>query len=272
MHKSTVAVSLDENGKPVDLHEPGAVEALLAFHRSAFGGMKMERTDDDDPDDDDPDDDDPDDDDPDDDDPDDDDDDDDEELTPAQQRAVERAANRIADRRINQALSRDRRRRRSNGGGGGRQNDRGRGRDRDDDPDDRRGGNDRASDADAREARLVYRESVADHVVVSRDERPVAQALSRSFIAESLSNGADVVDAGEQAAEEVGKALKRLRRSIRSQTIRRLKSEGVLSQDYAEKSQPKRGRSTPGKRGPNEETGKAIADSLYADRIKQDDK
>lgn len=267
MNMKNSTVTLDADGKPVDLHEPGALQALFAYRQRQFGGWKMEDDDDDDDDQDD------DDDDLDDDDADDDADDDDDDdyaddrngLTRAQRREVDREI----DRRINSALRRRERRERRRGNddddddrgrrGSGRRSGSRRDDDRDDEPE--------VSQSDAREARLVYRETVSDLVTVTRAERPIAQDLSRALIDQALRDGSDVTDAGEHAAQQVARRLKRYRRTVRDQTVKSLQAQGHLPKDFVLKAQPRKGREKPGQTKQNAETGKAIADSIYADRI-----
>lgn len=265
MNKSTVVVSLAGKVHPItgEPIEPiGIVNGRVVW--PIMGGAPKDDEDDDD-DQDDEDDDDADDADEDDDDSDDDEDD---ELTPAQLAAVERAANRIADRRINQLnrrkkRSRNTRRSNDNDDDDNNQNRRNsRNNDRNDDTEDA------PSASDAREARLVYRESVPDLITFnSRAEREASNVIARGLIAQNLTDGLDVADAGEAAAEDTAKTLNGLRRSIRESTIRRLKRDGTLPADFVLKKQPKRGRQRPGRQEPNANTGKAIAEGIFADRI-----
>lgn len=158
-------------------------------------------------------------------------------LTPAMQAAIEREANRIADRRINQILSdRDRDRRGST-----------RDRDRDRDDEETRSGRVRVRDSALREARLAYREYVGDEVkFVSREERAYAADLAAGLLRDRLAAGEDVEDAGRAVARDVAGRVQALRRTYERGVIDRLKSRGHLPGDFKVKSQPKRSEDKPG--------------------------
>jgi hypothetical protein len=172
-------------------------------------------------------------------------DDDDEKLTPALKALISKEANRIADKRINQALAK-----RGNRRAGRRDN-----ADDDGDGDDDKGGNGGKpkgkqetgpTSADLREARLVYRDFVRDEIeFIDNDERAFAADLAQGMLRDRLADHEDVEEAGEAVATEVAKRVRTLRANYQKATIAGLKRRGVLPKDW--KSTDKGGQQ---KRGP----------------------
>jgi hypothetical protein len=186
---------------------------------------------------------------------------DDKPLTRAQiSKMVEKEANRIADRRINQALRKQRQRR----GTQGRSKD-----DRDDSDKDTSGG--RAASTDVREARAVYREEVRDVIrFVSDDERALAGDIASGLLRERLREGDEPDEAGEAVAREVADRVKGLRRTYQSATIRRLQSLGHLPKDFDVRKQPARGQSGGSASATSSwAKGEARAKEMFGDRLPQ---
>jgi hypothetical protein len=186
---------------------------------------------------------------------------DDKPLTRAQiSKMVAKEANRIADRRINQALRKQWGRR----GNQGRSTD-----DRGDSDKDTSGG--RVASTDVREARAVYRDEVRDVIrFVSDDERALAGDIASGLLRERLREGDEPDEAGEAVAREVADRVKGLRRTYQSATIRRLQSLGHLPKDFDVRKQPARGQSGGSASATSSwAKGEARAKEMFGDRLPQ---
>jgi hypothetical protein len=184
-------------------------------------------------------------------------------LTRAQiSKMVEKEANRIADRRINQALRKQRQRRGNQGGSKD---------DRDDSDKGTSGG--RVASTDVREARAVYRDEVRDVIrFVSDDERALAGDIASGLLRERLREGDDPDEAGEAVAREVADRVKGLRRTYQQATIRRLQSMGHLPREFDVRKQPARGQSGgTATAGSQWAKGEERAKQMFGDRLPQSD-
>jgi len=163
-------------------------------------------------------------------------------------------ANKVADRRINQALEkRDRKTREDKR----RSSSRGSGTGRDAGP----------SPADLREARLVYRDFIGDEIkFVGNEERSYAADLAAALLRDKLAEGADIEDAGQAVARDVATRVVALRKTYQQATIRTLQRTGALAKDFKAGTQPKRGPATRGVTA-DFKSGADRARALHPDRF-----
>jgi hypothetical protein len=125
------------------------------------------------------------------------------------------------------------------------------------------------SKADVREGRMVYREFVGEKIKFLGDvEREHATTLAGSLIAAKIQSGTDPEDAGREAADEVAKTLRSLRKHYEGKTLAALKRRGLLPEDGRGDGQPP-SRSGPPGAGSSFKKGQDKAAEMFADRQPQ---
>lgn len=124
------------------------------------------------------------------------------------------------------------------------------------------------SEADVREARLVYREYVGDEIkFLGTVEREHASTVAQALLRERIGRGDDPDRAGREVAREVASTVKALRQHYEQQTVAALKRRGLLPDDgRGPGQQPVPGTAAPGAQS-GFAAGQAKAAALFAERM-----
>lgn len=127
------------------------------------------------------------------------------------------------------------------------------------------------SAADVRDARVAYREYVADEITfLGNEERQYAQSVAVGLLRNALAEGVDPDDAGADVAKKVADQVKELRSFYTKRVVSKLRKDGRIA---GSGTPTQRSRSTSAKPGKASQyqAGQAMAEKLYADRMKKTD-